>query len=329
MTVTAHPSTSAVRRPPDTLTLTVAGIDEPAPDIRSFTLTAPDGAGLPGFVPGSHLPIRTGAGTVNAYSLTGDGIAPNEYTVSVLRVTGGAGGSRWLHERVAVGDELTVEIPRSAFAPIAAATRHLLIAGGIGVTPILSHLRAAHRWGRPVQVMYAFGEGRAAHLHHIAELAGPAAEFFDDRAEFTARLARTLVEQPIGTHLYVCGPGPMIDHVVESARAAGWPPSRIHFERFGVGALDPGEPFTVALTESGARVEVPSGVSLLEALEENGVEVPNLCRQGVCGQCRIPLTGGTPVHRDLYLSDDEKAAGTAIMPCVSRADRHRTLEVPL
>jgi len=313
---------------PGTLTLIVTGISQPAPDIKMFTLARPDGGPLPGFVAGSHLVVHTGVGA-NAYSLTGDGLHPSAYTFSVLRVIDGRGGSRWLHDSVKPGDTLEIAPPRSAFPPIARAAKHLLIAGGIGVTPIVSHLRAARRWGRNIQVLYVFRNGNAAHIDDVTELAGRSAELYTDRESFLARLTAELSTQPVGTHLYVCGPAAMIDVVVAAAATAGWPESRVHFERFGIDALDAGDPFRVTLTESDTTIDVPSGTSMLEALEDNGIDVPNLCRQGVCGECRLPLSGGTPIHRDLYLSDEEKTCGDAIMPCVSRAAEGATLELPL
>ncbi|MGV9826834.1 PDR/VanB family oxidoreductase [Gordonia sp. NPDC003429] len=328
------PGSSDTDTPPGerTLRLVVTAITDQARGIRGFTLAAPDGSPLPGFVPGSHLVVRTGAAgaeRTNAYSLTSDGTHPSVYEISVLRVADGHGGSVWLHGNVAVGDTLTVYPPRSAFAPVARAAKHLLIAGGIGITPILSHLRAARRWGRSVQVLYALRPGAAAHIDEVVSLASPAAELFTTRADFITRLDAALRTQPLGTHLYVCGPAGLIDHVVTAATDAGWPASRVHFERFGIDALDAGDPFRVHLTTSRRTLDVPSGTSLLEALEDTGIAVPNLCRQGVCGECKIPVTAGAPVHRDLYLTDDEKNSGEAIMPCVSRAGDGCTLEVPL
>lgn len=311
-----------------TLELVVTAVDAPSRDIRTITLADPSGRALPAYVPGSHLVVHAGAST-NAYSLTGDGAHPSQYSISVLRLPGGKGGSRWLHDELEVGATVTVGLPRSAFAPIARARKHLLIAGGIGITPMVSHLRAAVRWRRDVQLLYVFRDSSAAHLDDVTRLAGRRAELFTDRASFTDRLGQALRAQPVGTHLYVCGPSSMIDAVVGAAVDAGWPESRVHFERFGVDALDPGDPFRVELTASGRTVDVPAGTSMLEALEDEGIAVPNLCRQGVCGECRIPLAGGTPVHRDLYLSTEEKDAGDAIMPCVSRATAASTLEVPL
>ncbi|BAX92165.1 PDR/VanB family oxidoreductase [Mycobacterium shigaense] len=311
----------------DELKLSVAAIEELVSGIRSLTLRALDGTPLPPFVPGSHLPLRCGA-KWNSYSLTNEGLDPSEYCVSVLRVADGGGGSRWVHDQLAVGDAITALTPRSAFAPQPHAIKHLLIAGGIGVTPIVSHLRAARMWKRNIQVLYSFREGFAAHVDDVMDLGGLDAELYVDQDEFCVRTRKVLADQPIGTHLYVCGPGPMIDYVLDTAAGLGWPASRLHLERFGADTLDPGEPFRVNLTKSGRELDVPSGTSLLEALEAAGIAVPNLCRQGVCGQCRIPVSGGVPLHRDLFLDDETKTAGTALMCCVSRASGPM-LEVPL
>lgn len=278
-------------------------------------------------MPGSHLPLRCGT-KWNSYSLTNDGLDPREYCVSVLRVVDGGGGSQWVHDQLTVGNAITALTPRSAFAPQPHASKHLLFAGGIGVTPIVSHLRAARQWNRNVQVLYSFRQGFGAHVDDIMKLGGLDAELYVDQDEFCVRVRMVLADQPIGTHLYVCGPGPMIDYVLDTAAGLGWPPSRLHLERFGVDTLDPGEPFRVNLTKSGRTINVPSGTSLLEALEAAGIAVPNMCRQGVCGECRIPVSGGVPLHRDLFLDDDTKATGTALMCCVSRASGP-TLEVPL
>ncbi|KWX69074.1 PDR/VanB family oxidoreductase [Mycobacterium sp. NAZ190054] len=299
-----------------TLKLVVTALDDSIPGIRSVTLSDPAGGELPGFVPGSHLAIEVGE-KFNAYSLTGSGVAPRHYTISVLRVVDGT-GSAYVHDRFGVGDTINARLPRSAFPPVARARRHLLIAGGIGVTPIVSHLRAARAWGRETQVLYTFRDGYAAHLDDIRELAPDAELISGGPGVFMVRLRQVLTQQPLGTHLYVCGPGPMIDAVVAAAGDAGWPASRVHLERFAMDAPAPGDPFTVTLTKTGTKLEVPSGTSLLEALDDAGVSVPNLCRQGVCGECRIPVESGTPLHRDMFLSDDEKRTGATMMACVSR-----------
>jgi ferredoxin-NADP reductase len=317
MTITATAGAAAGRTGAAALELLVTEAVDEAPGIRSLVLRAPDGARLPSYVPGSHIIIRCG-GRSNAYSLTGTGEDPREYPVSVLQVASGNGGSAAIH-RLAVGDRVTVSRPRSAFAPVATARRHLLVAGGIGITPMLSHLRAGRRWGRPVELLYSYRPGRGAHLQALRALAGKSLAEFTGRTEFQAALARRLRRQPLGTHLYVCGPQGFTDLVLAEARAAGWPGHRLHAEAFGAAALDPGRPFTATLARSGRILGVPAGTSLLEALEGAGIPVPNLCRQGVCGECRLPVRRGIPEHRDLYLGAGEKSANDSIMCCVSRS----------
>lgn len=306
--------------------LEITAITETSPEVRTFTLARADRFPLPSFVPGSHLVLECGP-SVNAYSLLGDSRMPSSYTISVLRLGPGRGGSRWLHER-RVGDLLRVRPPRSMFPPMQRASKHLLIAGGIGVTPILSHLRAAVRWGHETEVLYSHRPGHGAHLKELHELSAQSLRCFTQRAEFRAALQESLRRQPIGTHLYCCGPETFMDAVCRNAEELGWPAGRIHTERFGAEALDSGAPFDVVLRESQRTVRVPPGRSLLEVLDENDISVPNLCRQGFCGECRIPVTAGTPLHRDHYLEDQEKAANDSLMCCVSRAQTD-SLEVPL
>ncbi|MBX7431434.1 PDR/VanB family oxidoreductase [Mycobacterium sp. Y57] len=283
----------------------------------------PDGAPLPSFTPGSHIVVECG-GTerrANAYSLTGDGIAPAAYVISVLRCppeSGGSGGSQWIHDELAVGDSVVTRPPRSAFAPVLRARRHLLVAAGIGITPMVSHLRSARLWGRDARLIYIHRPGRGAYLDQIGELADHTS-IHTRRAEFTDELMAALADQPFGSHLYVCGPASFIESVTAAAAGFGWPASRVHIEHFGSAALDPGEPFDVHIASTGEEFTVESGVSLLEALESRGYDIANLCRQGVCGECRIPVARGAITHRDLFLGDAEKQAGESMMACVSRA----------
>ncbi len=308
------------------LPLVVVAIDDRIADIRTLTLTGTDGGALPSFTPGSHLVVECGP-VINAYSLVGDGLAPVTYAISVLRCPDGAGGSQWIHRDVRVGDTLDARPPRSAFPPALRATRHLLVAAGIGITPMLSHLRSARRWGGEAELLYVHRAGRGAHVEEITALT-PHVATFTDRTSFGAALPRALSRQPIGTHLYVCGPTQFMADVTSSAAQLGWPSSRVHVEHFGTAAFDPGRPFEVRLGTTGDTFTVASGVSLLAALQARGHEVPNLCRRGVCGECRITVTAGEILHRDLYLTERERAAGTSLMCCVSRAVGHR-LELAL
>lgn len=299
------------------LLLEVADLSVQTASVTSITFTDPAGTALPGYVPGSHLVVQYGDGA-NAYSLTGSGRHPSEYTISVLRVDDGAGGSVAMH-RLAVGDLVRVSHPRSAFAPVATARHHLLIAAGIGITPMLSHARAAAERDSEATLVYVYRPGQGAHVQEARELLGPALAECTDRGSFQEELTRRLTDQKLGTHLYVCGPAAFMDTVLARARELGWPQGRLHSEPFGAVELDQGEPFTVNLARSGVTLEVPAGVSLLEALENAGKGVPNMCRKGVCGECSLPVLRGAPLHRDLYLSEQEKSANTTMMCCVSRS----------
>ncbi|RBY76290.1 oxidoreductase [Blastococcus sp. TF02-09] len=298
------------------LVLEVAGVVDEVPGTRTLVLRRPGGGLLPAHPPGSHVVLDCGDRR-NAYSLTGDGSPCEEYRVSVLLCPDGEGGSAFVH-RLAVGDIVSASRPRSAFAPVSTARHHLLVAGGIGITPMLSHARAAVRWRRSFELLYRHRPGAGAHLDELRGLCGDRLTAYTSTPEMLAAVRAALADRPLGTHVYVCGPTPLIGFVEETAAELGWPGERVHAERFSAD-LDAGEPFTAVLARSGSRVPVPSGTSLLTALEQAGVAVPNLCRQGVCGECRVPVRSGRPLHRDLYLSETERAAGDAVMCCVSRS----------
>jgi ferredoxin-NADP reductase len=310
--ISAHPAVDGG------LQLEVTDISLQTESIMSITLADPSGRTLPSYVPGSHLVVQYGSG-VNAYSLTGSGNAPSEYNISVLRIEDGAGGSVAMH-RLSVGDHVFVSRPRSAFAPVSTATHHLLIAAGIGITPILSHARAAADRGTTSSLIYVYRPGAGAHVAEARELLGPALTECANRDTFQHVLTEALTSQGIGTHLYVCGPVAFMDAVLNQAQELGWSSTRLHSEAFGAAELDEGEPFKVNLARSGVKLEVPAGVSLLETLENAGKSIPNMCRKGICGECVLPVLRGAPHHRDLYLTDEEKAANTTMMCCVSRSN---------
>ncbi|MGV9824227.1 MULTISPECIES: PDR/VanB family oxidoreductase [unclassified Gordonia (in: high G+C Gram-positive bacteria)] len=300
--------------------MTVTGIRDVAPDVREFEFRPLDGGETPWYEPGSHIGVEHHAAAnpeVNAYSLTGDGVAPDAYRISVLRC-GHGGGSDWLHHNVRVGDEMNVQGPVAAFRPVARARRHLLIAVGIGVTPILSHLRAARRWDREVTVLYGYSPERAPHLEELIAEAGPDLVLACGRGEITSRTEHLMSDQPIGTYAYACGPASYLDDLEEVAHALGWPRDRLRMEHFAGRELDAGDPFTVRVSSTGARIDVPSGVSLLDALQANGIAVPNMCRQGVCGQCRVEIVAGAAVHRDMLQDDAERSGNGQLFVCVSR-----------
>ncbi|MBD0862782.1 oxidoreductase [Gordonia sp. zg691] len=311
-----HPAYATAPRP-----MRVVAVRALTADITHFRFGPVEGppAALTAYQPGSHL-ILTAGEHRNAYSLTDDGMFPLTYGISVLR-RGAGGGSDWLHDNLSEGSVVEVEGPRSMFAPVLEQRGALLVAGGIGVTPVLSHARALARTGRRADIVYSYRPGQGAHADDLRALAEqPQITLYEvSGTEATAQLlAERLRVQPLGTHAYACGPGSLLEAYTELAADAGWPAARVHLERFTAPDQAPGDPFTATLTSTGATIDVPAGVSLLQRLLDNGVAVPNLCRQGVCGECRIPVRRGSIEHRDFVLTDDEKAAGEAMLCCVSR-----------
>jgi len=307
-----------------TVSVTVDAIAEQGDDVRALRLVRPDGAPLPTFSPGSHVVVHVPGERVrrNPYSLACAPWSADAYRIVVRRIADGRGGSRALHDNVSVGDRLEVEPPRNLFAPVISARRHLLVAGGIGITPLLSYTHQLSAAAIPFELHYAVRDAdRIPLLDELQQLCtgtGALAVHIDtDGTALMTALGPALDRQPLGTHLSICGPPAMMDAVVAASRHRGWPASRVHLERFSLD-VGPTEPFAVRLAGSGRELEVAADESLLESLENAGVEVRYLCRQGVCGECRTGVLAGVPDHRDVYLTAEEREGNTVIMPCVSR-----------
>ncbi|MFN3986984.1 MAG: PDR/VanB family oxidoreductase [Rhodocyclaceae bacterium] len=301
--------------------VTVTQVRALTPVVREFTLRAPSGD-LPGYSAGSHVVVHMpgdasegGRGFRNAYSLLSDPADRSAYRIAVRLQASSRGGSRYMHARVAVGSRLQVSPPANLFAPDSRARHHLLIAGGIGITPFMAYVAELGARGGCFELHYAFHSGRSdAYVTQLAAELGSRLHGYDAAVGQRLDVDAVLAAQPIGTHVYVCGPQTLLEGVRQSAARLGWPASRVHWEAFAAAA--PGEPFVVELARDGRRLAVGAEQSLLEALESAGVAVPNLCRGGVCGQCVTAYRAAAVEHRDSYLSDAERA--THLMPCVSR-----------
>ena len=283
------------------------------PVVREFTLTACDGA-LPGFSPGSHVQVHLplAEGTVrNAYSLTSDPAHLHHYRIAVRLQDVSRGGSQYLHRQVQVGDTLQLSPPANLFAPHGTARLHILIAAGIGITPFMAYIAALEQQQADFELHYLFRPGLSdAYLDELQQRLGSRLHSYERRPD----LNRILANRPLGSHVYSCGPQSLLDAVELQARCLGWPPKRVHSEAFK--GAQPGQPFDLHLLRSGRRLRVEAEQSLLEALEHAGLQVPNLCRGGVCGQCITRHNGGAIEHRDSFLSPAEQAE--FLMPCVSR-----------
>lgn len=290
--------------------------------VTRFRFERTDGGLLPTFSGGSHTVVEMKDGGItrlNPYSLMSDPFDRSSYAISVRRDDAGRGGSLFLHRRVKVGDELTISNPVNLFTLDLRAKKHLMIAGGIGITPFLSQIQELVRIHGRWNLHYA---ARSAALGAYAEEltnAHPAHvhTYFKDEGQ-ALDLEALLSKQPVGTHVYVCGPKGMIEAVTSTAREIGWPEEAIHYEEFL--APEAGETFTAYLAKSDKTVEVGEHESLLEAIERVGLEPPYLCRGGACGQCETDVLeyDGEIIHRDHWLEPEEHRSGKKIMPCVSR-----------
>jgi len=290
--------------------------------VTRFRFEPVDGGLLPTFSGGAHTVVEMKDGDVtrlNPYSLMSDPFDQTAYTISVRRDDEGRGGSKFLHSAVAVGDEMTISNPVNLFSLDLRARKHLMIAGGIGITPFLAQIKQLDRAHGNWELHYACrSEALGSYVDYLTTThPNDVNIYYDDRDQVIA-LESLLESQPLGTHIYVCGPKGMIDWVRGVAEAAGWPREAVHYEEFL--APQPGKPFEVKLAVSNKVVQVGEQESLLEAMERAGVDAPYLCRGGACGMCetRVIDYAGNFIHRDHWLEDDEQAAGDKIMPCVSR-----------
>lgn len=289
--------------------------------IKEFVLKPVAGTELPAFAPGSHVILDlniNGQLQRNAYSLTSSPFDRSHYRIAVRLQENSRGGSRYLHKQVKQGQVLNISWPKNYFHFEYGASKRLLIAGGIGITPFMPLLACLPWLTVMTEMHYAFrNKDDAVYIGELQQGFEAKLYCYENALGQTLMPEQLLAAQPIGTHVYVCGPESLIDAVRAAAMALGWPDSNIHFEKFSVDSS--GEPFRVLLQQGDITIEVAAEESLLEALEKNGIKVRNLCRAGVCGECKTSLLNGDADHRDLFLSDAEKSAGDCIMLCVSRA----------
>jgi tetrachlorobenzoquinone reductase len=283
-----------------------------------FEFRAVDGTDVPQFTAGAHVDVNLPNGTIRQYSIASAQTDRTRYLLGVKLEEKGRGGSRFLHEQVRVGSVLKIGLPRNHFPLNEQATKSVLIAGGIGITPMLCMTERLRSLDRPFQLHYAVRTRSEALLGHVDE--------DDERihlhvdAEHDDRLldiAAIVAAAPADAELYCCGPAPMLAAFEEAC--ASRPPAHVHIERFSaednVAAADGS--YTVELAKSKRTITVQPGETLLQALQAAGLTVKVSCEQGICGTCETRVLAGTPDHRDMILSDEEKASNATMMVCCS------------
>jgi len=298
-------------------------IDE-ADGICSLELVHPQGEPLPAFTAGAHIDVQVAPQLVRQYSLCNDPAERHRWRIAVLREPASRGGSAGIHDRVQPGVRLQVSAPRNHFE-LVAARRSILVAGGIGITPILAMAQALHATGQDFDMHYCARSASRMAFRREIESSGYAARVrlhpgdAPEAQRFDA--AKALAGAEPGTHLYVCGPAGFMEHVLGTARSLGWPDDRLHREHFAGAAVasEQDAPFEVELARSGRSCVIPAGRSVLHVLLEQGVDLPYSCEAGVCGTCLTRVLAGTPDHRDSYLTEAERATNGQFLPCCSRA----------
>ena len=305
-----------------TLRVRVTAVTPVAETVKRFRLEPIDGASLPPFAGGAHVTVHlddAGHQIRNAYSLMGSPRDLSAYEISVARSETSRGGSVFLHDKVSVGSELAISAPVNLFARALGGRKHLLIAGGIGITPFIPMMEQMAEAAVPFELHYAMrSSDSGAYGAELAARFPGKVRLYVSQEGSRLDLATLVAHQPLGTHLYVCGPERLIDGALGAARDAGWPEQSLHSEHFM--AAPSGVPFVLKLARTGRTISVGARETMLEALEAAGLSPDYLCRGGACGQCETAVTAcdGTLAHHDHYLTPDQKASNRSVIICVSR-----------
>ena len=306
------------------LELVISGVRQLTPRVRAFELRDPNGADLPAVEAGSHLQfpmqLPDGTTTIRHYSICSNPARRDAYEIAVLREDEGGGGSLAVHAQFSIGRHLHCELPQNHFRLHDDDRPAVLIAGGIGITPIKAMAQALKARGTDMQMHYT---GRS--LQEMAFRDRLVREFGNELAIYSSANAERLdIEQvlftaPDNAIVYVCGPGRLIDAVVDVAAKLNFDPGRIRFERFGAAINLDARPVRVELRRSGKQIEVSADQSILDAMLDAGVDAPYSCKAGNCKSCAVKVLDGEPEHRDSALSTAEREDYQLICPCVSRA----------
>ena len=302
------------------------------PWIREIELVAADGA-LPPFTAGAHIDVTLGNGLERSYSLLNDPTETHRYVIAVLREVDSRGGSTFVHDSLREGDRLASSEPINNFQLNEAGENHVLIAGGIGITPLKSMAHRLTARGANFTLHYcARDRERAAYLEELAASLGERLTVHLDGGDPSRGLdvVSLLSKRAAAAHVYVCGPAPLIRAVREAAR--DWPKGTVHYELFrgaeaDVAPRSTDQAFEITLARAGKTLTVPADKSILEVLRSNGFKVKTLCKEGVCGTCRVGLLSGKADHRDEVLTDEQREH--EIQVCVSRAQPNETLVLDL
>ncbi|OUL97815.1 hypothetical protein CA603_00535 [Paraburkholderia hospita] len=318
MLVVYHPP--RVRNKPEATQLraTVHVIRYEAQRVVSVELRPQPGSKFPDFDAGSHIDVYLPNGMVRSYSLCNSTDDKNLYVIGVLNVEAGRGGSRYIHEQLRVGAKIEISKPRNNFPLHEGAVHTVLIAGGVGITPILSMARRLRALGQSVELLYcARSRVEAAFVQDIEALGIAVKWHFNDEHGERVDLVQFLATRRRDAHFYACGPTQMLDDFERHCGELGL--AHAHVERFAAryAPAETTKPYRVELGRSGRMLDVTPGKTLLQTLLDAGIDVPHGCKQGVCGACKTRVLSGEPDHRDTVLNASEREGNAVMTVCVS------------
>ncbi|SDJ11596.1 PDR/VanB family oxidoreductase [Alteribacillus bidgolensis] len=305
-----------------TVGVVVEEVKKQSPQVKSFKLAPVDGSKLPRSSGGAHVTtsIQNGQEIIERnYSLTNDPDETDYYEIGIRRSDESKGGSIFWHDRIKEGDQLEISYPKNHFPLSFSAKHHVFIAAGIGITPFLAMASELKKKNKSFELHYAApSQELCAFYSFLSSTYSAETHFYFSRTG--KRMTTDLMDnQPIGTHVYFCGPETMVKEYAEAAKSYGYPEKNIHFELFTPPDFGPVYPFEVKLQNSNKVLQVPEEESLLDVLLKNNIEAPYSCKMGGCGSCAVEVLEGDIDHRDVFFTEEERKETKDILTCVSRA----------
>jgi ferredoxin-NADP reductase len=325
VTATSKEAALAAAPAPDRLIeVRLTAIRLVARDTSLFEFQSVDGKPLPAYEPGAHIDLHLPNGLLRNYSLTSATPEPSTYTVGIKRDPASRGGSRFIHDELHVGTTIKIGGPRNNFRLREDMAQTVLLAGGIGITPIWCMVQRLNALGRDWQLHYACrSRDDMAFRHELAAMPQAALHYDDESGGRFLDVAAIVAAAPKDAHLYCCGPAPML--AAFEAATKEWPREQVHIEYFTAKELPPAKKggFTVELARTGVEYFIPEGETILNVLLDAGIDIDYSCELGICGACEQRVISGIPEHRDSILSEEEQAANTRVMICCAgcKSDR--------
>lgn len=302
--------------------VTIQKIYQHNDQIRSFELVSSHGEPLPSFQAGAHIDVHLTDGLTRQYSLANCSTEQHRYVIGVLNDPNSRGGSRHMHEKLSVGQQLVISEPRNLFALDATTEHVILCAGGIGITPILAMAKELKRQAKSFYLYYFVKTHAAIAFHTDLEALAAHVHFhIDDEQDSHCALSQVLASPQSNHHVYVCGPDGFMNFVIDTAEQQQWPAAHVHKEHFSAPSIDTTNDgsFNIKIFKTGQLIPVAVDQTAAQALEAAGICIPLSCEQGICGTCLVPVIEGEVDHRDMYLTEEEQVEHNQFTPCCSRA----------